>query len=111
MSSTLEFLEARKTIEEVDAEMVKLFERRMQAVEVIAAHKLDQNLPINDPQREFQLISRNLTLVQNLQYKALCERFFTQLITISKLLQHDKMYELWIAKQKEPGKDEDNQDS
>ena len=40
---------ARKTINEVDAQMAELFEKRMEAVRQVLAYKKEHNLPIQDP--------------------------------------------------------------
>ena len=39
---------ARRTIDEVDAEMARLFCERMRAVEAVAAYKKERGLPVLD---------------------------------------------------------------
>ena len=50
---------ARKTITEVDKEIARLFEMRMNAAGKIAAYKKSHALPILDEARENELIARN----------------------------------------------------
>ena len=54
MSNKLE--EARKIINEVDAQMAELFVKRMRAAELVYEHKKEFGLPILDPEREEAVI-------------------------------------------------------
>ena len=51
--------EARKEINEIDKEMARLFERRMNAAQSVAAYKKEHALPIFDGARENELIKAN----------------------------------------------------
>lgn len=48
---------ARRAIDAIDAEMARLFERRMAACADVAAHKKARGLPVRDPARETQLFA------------------------------------------------------
>ena len=50
MTNQLE--EARKIINEVDAQMAELFVKRMRCAEMVYAHKKEYGLPILDQKRE-----------------------------------------------------------
>lgn len=50
--------EARKIINEVDAEMAELFVKRMKAVEMVAEHKKTYGLPVLDEAREAAVIRK-----------------------------------------------------
>ena len=50
--------ELRAQINEVDAEIVGLFRRRMDIVSKIAAYKIANGLPVYDPAREEALLKR-----------------------------------------------------
>ena len=56
---------ARAEIGEIDAEMAKLFCRRMQAVEAVAEYKRERGLPVLDKAREDALIAQNSALVEH----------------------------------------------
>ncbi len=56
--------QARETIDEVDREMAALFERRMEAVRLVAEHKKEHALPIYDPEREDAVIAKNSELLR-----------------------------------------------
>lgn len=55
--------EVRVEIEEIDKEMIKLFERRMNCSKEVILYKLANNLPILDSSREELLIEKNSKLV------------------------------------------------
>ena len=44
--------DARKDINEIDAQMAELFEKRMQAVEKVIAYKQEQGLPVDVYKRQ-----------------------------------------------------------
>ena len=57
--------EARKIINEVDAEMAKLFVKRMRAAEMVAKFKREHGMKILDPAREAEVVKRNSALVDD----------------------------------------------
>ena len=57
--------EARVKINEIDKEMVKLFEERMKAVLDVLEYKKQHNLPVFDEKREIELIEKNINLLQD----------------------------------------------
>ena len=50
--------DARKEIDNIDTQIVKLYEKRMNLAGVIGEEKIKQNLPIEDKSREQQLIAQ-----------------------------------------------------
>ena len=60
-----ELQEARNEISAVDAEMAKLFERRMRAAAVIADYKRKNGLSVKDEAREEELIERNRSYIDS----------------------------------------------
>ncbi len=57
--------ESRKIINDIDKEIIKLFEKRMDIVLDIALYKKNNDLPIFHPEREKEVISRNINLIEN----------------------------------------------
>ena len=53
-----ELEQARREIDEADAELAALFERRMRAVVQVALYKKAHGLPIHDPAREEQVLQK-----------------------------------------------------
>lgn len=82
------FLDARERIREIDAEMARLFCRRMQAVEEIAAYKKQQGMPVLDAQRERELIERNTALIEDAMLCPYYLRFLQNTMQLSREYQH-----------------------
>ncbi len=74
----------RKTIDEIDHELVKLLEKRFEVVRKIGAYKLANNLPIHDPKREAYVLESKKALVKNLSDWPYFEKIFKQFMDISK---------------------------
>ena len=81
--------EARLKIEEIDKEMVKLFEERMHAVSQVLEYKKQHSLAVFDEKREIQLIEKNLKLVEDESLKEYYLNFFKSLLEVSKKYQED----------------------
>ena len=52
--------QARKIINEVDKQMAQLFEKRMQASELVAEYKKEHGVSILDEQREKEVIAKKI---------------------------------------------------
>ena len=55
----------RKRINEIDKEMAKLFEERMNASSEVAEYKISHGLPIFDKTREQEVIERNKKYIES----------------------------------------------
>ena len=86
MSNKLE--EARKIINEVDAEMAELFIKRMRAAELVAEHKMEFGLPILDQKREDAVIEKNSALVEDEVLKGYYIDYLKHLMDVSKAYQY-----------------------
>lgn len=76
--------EARAKIEEIDRDMAKLFEARMQAVVQVAEYKRENNIPIFDPVREKALIEKNIQYIQTDDLKRYYTEYFETQLKVSK---------------------------
>ena len=74
---------ARKEINRIDEEMAQLFERRMEAVQQIAAYKKENGLPIRDPERESALINSNRRFIRDQQIEERYVEFMRNLMNVS----------------------------
>lgn len=81
----------RQDIEEIDKQLVELFEKRMEVAVKVAEYKKERNLPIYDKERESQLIQRNVKYLKNGEYEILLRRFFLHVMELSRSLQSDMM--------------------
>jgi chorismate mutase/prephenate dehydratase len=79
--------EARIEINAVDAEMAKLFERRMRAAEKVAAYKKEMGLPILDPAREAKVIERGASMIEDEVLRGYYIQFLKSNMAISRAYQ------------------------
>ncbi len=82
---------ARKIIDETDKELVSLFEKRMNAVQIILRYKQEHGLPVYDPEREKNNLEQRSKLVQPEELKPYFLKFYQNLMDISKSWQEDHM--------------------
>lgn len=80
--------EIRQEIDTIDEELVKLFVRRMKAVEQVAASKHDTGKPVRDPVRE-QAILERVGKAVGPGYEEAAKRLFSSLMSISRERQQD----------------------
>lgn len=76
--------QAREEINQVDAQMAALFERRMRAAEQVAAYKKQQGLPVFDKERERAVLEKNLARLHNQAYRPYYQAFLQHLMDLSK---------------------------
>ena len=86
MSNKLE--EARKIINEVDAQMAELFVRRMRAAEMVFQYKNEFGLPILDRKREEAVIEKNSALIEDEKLREYYISYIKHLMSISREYQH-----------------------
>ena len=85
MANKLE--EARKIINEVDAQMAELFIRRMRAAELVYEHKKEHGLPILDANREAQVIATNSARIEDETLRGYYVDFLKNMMAISRTYQ------------------------
>jgi chorismate mutase / prephenate dehydratase len=83
----------RSKIDELDKEITRLFEERMDTVINIANYKKDNNLPIFNRDREDEVIEKNVGYLKNKDYAEETRKFFIALMEVSRELQSRKMVE------------------
>lgn len=83
--------EARIEINEIDDQIVKLFERRMCAVKKVVTYKMEKQLPIFDEQREKANIERNVAKLTNKDLETYFLDFYQHMMDVSKNFQKDIM--------------------
>ena len=95
MSNKLE--EARKIINEVDAQMAKLFVKRMRAAEMVYAHKKEFGLPILDQKREDAVIANNSAYIEDDGLKGYYMDYLKNLMSLSRAYQYRMQNGLKVA--------------
>lgn len=77
----------RKEIDEIDKQLIELFEKRMNVSAKVAEYKKENNLPIYNGERESQVITNNVHKLKNDKYEILARRFFIGIMELSRELQ------------------------
>ncbi len=89
--------EARREINEVDAEMAKLFVRRMRAAEKVAEYKKQHALPILDAEREELVIQSNAKLIEDEALRSYYINFIRNNMAVSRFYQAKLMEGMRVA--------------
>ena len=89
--------EARKTINEVDAQMAQLFVRRMQAAEMVAAYKQAHGMPILDAAREETVIRNGAEQVEQDDLRGYYMDFMRDTMAISRRYQQKLLHGMKVA--------------
>ena len=74
----------REKIDETDRNIVKYFEERMEISLKIAEYKKKNNLQVYDAKREEKVIEKNLQRLQNKTFSQSLEKFYKNLMNLSK---------------------------
>lgn len=74
----------RDQIDDIDAQIVALFEERMEVVLKVADYKKSNNLPIFHGNREKEVIEKNINRLKNKDFKGSLEKFFIYMMGLSK---------------------------
>lgn len=90
-------LKAREIINETDKEIAALFEKRMEAVKMVAEYKMERGLPVFDASREDAVVRRNLDNIENEEIKEFYVPFIRSTMDISKRFQHRILEGLNVA--------------
>ena len=88
MPEVSDLSEARREIDRIDAELVKLLVRRLDAVVAVAAAKRTSGKPVNDPKREREILSRIGAEVPP-EYESAARLIFSTLFAVSKRRQRE----------------------
>lgn len=86
--------QTRKSINEIDKEMARLFEKRMDAVRLIAEYKKSHGLPVEDLAREADLVRDTSAVIENEDYRSYYIDFLCHTIELSKRMQQGLVDEL-----------------
>lgn len=81
----------RKEIDQIDTELTRLFEARMETVLKVGVYKKARNLPVFDASREQKVIEKNVARLKNKQFEQEITEFFQQMMDITKGTQQKMM--------------------
>ncbi len=92
----------RKKIDDIDKEIVALYEKRMDAVLGVADYKDKNSVPILNTSRENEVIDKNLKLLKNKDYEKPTEELLKTIMSISRKFQAKKIFALAENEDKDP---------
>lgn len=87
----------RKRINEIDKEMAKLFEERMNASSEVAEYKINHGLPIFDRNREQEVIERNKKYIESDSIREYYVNYLNEVMNLSKKYQSRLMEGMKVA--------------
>lgn len=89
----MDLTELRGQLDEVDAELVRLFEKRMQICEDVAEYKKETGRKVYDQAREQEKVRKVRALASNPFNEKCMEELFMQLMSMSRKMQYRKLAE------------------
>ncbi len=82
-----DIVECRKEIDEIDQELMQLFEKRMHVVKDVIAYKKANNMEIFQSAREKDVIEKNVSRIKDETLKIYANEFLVHMMNISKSYQ------------------------
>ena len=77
----------RQKIDEIDAQIAQLFEKRFETVRDVIAYKIENRLPILNSEREKEITEKNVARISDEDVKPYFEAWFKDLLALSKEFQ------------------------
>ena len=81
--------QCRIEIDAIDQQLMELFEKRMALSKSVVEYKIENHLEIFQPEREREVIEKNLNRLNNDQLKEYARCFIQEMMTVSKSYQSD----------------------
>ena len=79
--------QCRQEIDEIDEQMMALFERRMKVAKDVVTYKMAHHMEIFQSEREAQVIQNNVSRIQSEDLHSYAKLFLTSMMNISKSYQ------------------------
>lgn len=79
--------QCRREIDEIDKELIALFEKRMDIAINVAEYKKENKLPILNAKREEEVIDKNVGALKNKEYSYIARKFFANMMELSRSVQ------------------------
>lgn len=89
--------ELRREIDEIDRELMRLFEKRMQVSEEIAQYKYSRDIAVFDSSREKEVIAKNVSLIEKQDLRLYGELFIKNIMGLSRKHQNDSINHMKVS--------------
>lgn len=83
--------ELRTQIDDIDAQMIALFEKRMDVTRQVGEYKKENDLPVLDRKREEEVLAKKEAMLKNKYLKTEVKDFFSSIMAISRRQQRALM--------------------
>lgn len=83
--------ECRQKIDEIDTQIIRLLEKRMNVAIDIGKYKAENNLPIYNENREKIVLQKVSSKVENVAFKQYIEKIYIEIMNESKNLQRSEV--------------------
>lgn len=87
----MDLKDIREQIDGIDAELAKLFGRRMELAQKVAQYKQENNLPVLDVEREREIVQRAESAVQDERLRPFARHFYEDILSLSRQYQSVSM--------------------
>ncbi len=77
----------RNEIDEIDNELIKLFEKRMDILRLVAQYKKENNIDIFNQSRENEVLKKSLENIENKDYEKYAIEYMKKIMELSKKFQ------------------------
>lgn len=84
----------RKQIDEIDEQLVKLFEERFEVVRDVIDYKIENHLPILNSNREEEIVEKNVNRINDDDIKPYFKAWYLELLKLSKEFQKEVQDEM-----------------
>ncbi len=91
MEPKIDLNKVRNEINSIDADLVKLLEKRFNLVLKVGEYKAAHNLPVLDGAREKIVIEKCKNHLENQKYETYMEKVFTQIMNTCKDIQKNEI--------------------
>jgi chorismate mutase/prephenate dehydratase len=79
----------RAQIDEIDKQLTKLIEQRLEVVLKVGQYKREHNLPVFNKEREAEVIIKNTSKLNNKHFSFAIEEIYKSIIEASKKLEEE----------------------
>ena len=83
--------EIRAQIDEIDTQLVRLFEARMACARAVADYKVENHMPILDSAREAQVIASRVARLEDASLSGAAQALFESLMALSRAEQQTRI--------------------
>ena len=81
----------RRELDEIDRELTRLFERRMEVSRRVAEYKRENNLPVLDASREEQVLCSRVEMLGDKSLEQSTRALFMEIMRLSRLAQESML--------------------